>query len=140
MHRFNLISLILWEGHQLVIINYRFKMIKYVIVKSRNEPTKKNYYLGKFGVHYSFHLCFIVRHLDIVRYFIFSLLYCETSRRSLKKEGVYVNPFLARTSCNLFFEDTYVQVIHFIIWLTSLLMDFDDETMDYYVKCYVIYI
>jgi hypothetical protein len=38
----------------------------------------------------SFHFCLIARHLDIVRYFIFAFVYCETSGRSLKQEGVYV--------------------------------------------------
>jgi hypothetical protein len=37
----------------------------------------------------SFHFCLIDRHLDIVRYFIFALVYCETLGRSLKQEGVY---------------------------------------------------
>jgi hypothetical protein len=32
----------------------------------------------------------IARHLDIVRYFIFAFVYCETSGQSLKQEGVYV--------------------------------------------------
>jgi hypothetical protein len=38
----------------------------------------------------SFHFCLIARHLDIVRYFISALVYCETSGQSLKQEGVYV--------------------------------------------------
>jgi hypothetical protein len=38
----------------------------------------------------SFHFCLIARHLDIVIYFISALVYCETSRQSLKQEGVYV--------------------------------------------------
>jgi hypothetical protein len=41
----------------------------------------------------SFHFCLTARHLDIVKYFISTLVYCENLGRSLKQEGVYVTFF-----------------------------------------------
>jgi hypothetical protein len=38
----------------------------------------------------NFQFFFIARHLDIFRYFVSALVYCENSGRSLKQEGVYV--------------------------------------------------
>jgi hypothetical protein len=38
----------------------------------------------------SFHFFYIVRHLDLVRYFIYCTLYSKTLGQILKQEGVYV--------------------------------------------------
>jgi hypothetical protein len=64
----------------------------------------------------SFHFGLIARHLDIVRYFIFALVYCDTLGQSLKQEGVYVTSLsCVHVRCDSFFKGTCVQVIQFII-------------------------
>ena len=67
----------------------------------------------------------ITRHLDIVRYFIFAFVYCETSGRSLKQKGVYATSCSCTHPMWLILVDTCVQVIRFTIWLTVLIMVYD---------------
>jgi hypothetical protein len=45
----------------------------------------------------NFHFCLIARHIDIVRHFIATLIYFETSGQILKQEGVYVTSLFAHT-------------------------------------------
>jgi hypothetical protein len=74
-------------------------------------------YEDAYDMHQQFLFLFDIYTYDTMMHIILSFIYCETLGKFLEQEGVYVTSRSCVHRENLFFEDTFLQVIRIIILL-----------------------